>query len=247
MGSGTVDTAHGKLPVPAPATNEILKGIPVHIGGTDFESTTPTGAAIIATLADDYIDKGHFIMKKTGYGVGHKKSTAPNLLRVHICESIPEEKPGNEDAFLVECNLDDMNPEWYDLVMEKLFKTGAQDVYLTSIFMKKNRPGIKITVLCRAETLSNVRHILLTETTTLGIRILPVQKNMLERKFKTLNTRYGKVRIKTAWLNGNIVQRKPEYEDCKLISLKENIPLRQVMNEIEQVLRENPDKEDSSI
>ena len=247
LGSGTVDTAHGKLPVPAPATNEILKGIPVHIGGTDFESTTPTGAAIIATLADDYIDKGHFIMKKTGYGVGHKKSTAPNLLRVHICESIPEEKPGNEDAFLVECNLDDMNPEWYDLVMEKLFKTGAQDVYLTSIFMKKNRPGIKITVLCRAETLSNVRHILLTETTTLGIRILPVQKNMLERKFKTLNTRYGKVRIKTAWLNGNIVQRKPEYEDCKLISLKENIPLRQVMNEIEQVLRENPDKEDSSI
>ena len=247
LGSGTVDTAHGKLPVPAPATNEILKGIPVHIGGTDFESTTPTGAAIIATLADDYIDKGHFIMKKTGYGVGHKKSTAPNLLRVHICESIPEEKPGNEDAFLVECNLDDMNPEWYDLVMEKLFKTGAQDVYLTSIFMKKNRPGIKITVLCRAETLSNVRHILLTETTTLGIRILPVQKNMLERKFKTLNTRYGKVRIKTAWLNGNIVQRKPEYEDCKLISLKENIPLRQVMNEIEQILRENPDKEDSSI
>ena len=247
LGSGTVDTAHGKLPVPAPATNEILRGIPVHIGGTDFESTTPTGAAIIATLVNDFVNEGHFIIKKTGYGVGHKKSTTPNLLRVHICEAAAEEKRGNEDAFLVECNLDDMNPEWYDLVMEKLFQAGAQDVYLTSIFMKKNRPGLKIAVLCQAETLSIVKHILLTETTTLGIRIIPVQKSTLERKSKTFHTRYGNVRIKTAWLNGNLVQRKPEYEDCKLISLKENIPLREVMNEIERALRDTQDNEESLI
>lgn len=240
LGGGMVKTAHGTLPVPAPATVEILKGIPVHRGGANFETTTPTGAAIIAAFATEFAIQGTFKILKTGYGIGHKQSDIPNFLRVHLCEEETGKDQKTEKAYILECNIDDMNPEWYDLVMEKLFNAGVQDVYLTHIIMKKNRPGVKLNVLCTGDMLEKVKYILLTETTTLGVRILPVEKSMLERRFTVLNTRFGEVRLKSAWLNGKMIRQKPEYDDCKKIAMENKLSLGQVMEEIESALKQKP-------
>lgn len=235
LGSGTVKSEHGIIPVPAPATLEILKNIPTHIGGAEFETTTPTGAAILATIVDEFTKSVNLTNQVTGYGVGHKISETPNLLRVFRGKI---QEPTNssfqkEDAWLIECNIDDMNPEWYELIMEKLFLAGAQDVFLTNIIMKKSRPGIKLSVLCAQTKLDELENILLTESTSLGLRVFPVQKTILERKAYILQTKFGKVRIKSTYLNGEIIRQKPEYDDCKRLSLEIGVTISQIMREIE--------------
>lgn len=234
VGGGFVKCSHGTLPVPAPATVEILKGIPVRMGTVDFEATTPTGAAIIAATVNEFTDKPFINIHKTGYGVGHKKANIPNLLRVYLGElmeesALPEKGYTNH---MIECNIDDMNPEYYEHVIEKLFEAGAADVFLTSILMKKSRPGIKINVLCRTRDLKVIKKTLLTETTSIGIRDYTVNKTSLERKFSDIDTKWGKVRIKSSWLSGAKIHSKPEYDDCKEIARKHNISLYEVMNEI---------------
>ncbi len=241
LGKGLVKSSHGIIPVPAPATAEILRNIPTHMGGAAFETTTPTGAAILATIVDEFTDELSIKTKQTGYGIGHKIAERPNILRVHLAETGTREKTGfkNEKAWLIECNIDDMNPEWYEFIVEKLFQAGAQDVYLSNIIMKKTRPGTKLSVLCDNEKLEVLKEIILRETTSIGLRFFPVEKSMLDRKELTISTIYGEVRIKVAYLNNEVIHQKPEYEDCKRIARKTGKPLKEITDYISFTLQQN--------
>jgi len=233
LGSGMVQCAHGLFPVPAPATSELLKGIPVKSGNVPFEATTPTGAAILAIFVDEFIEQHQFIIEKTGYGLGHKDSDIPNVLRVHLCLSEKSNfKTGQ--ASVIECNIDDMNPEVYEYLMEKLFREGADDVFITPIIMKKSRPAIMFSVLCETRLRDKFTEILLSETSSIGIRTHEVTKHMLDRQVIEMNSSFGKVKVKKSWCGNNIVKFKPEYEDCSRIAKQLNLPLIQVINSIQR-------------
>jgi uncharacterized protein (TIGR00299 family) protein len=239
LGGGMVKCDHGKLPVPAPATAEIIKNIPVKKGGVDFEATTPTGAAIIATLGTVFNSSVPIKIINTGYGVGHKDHPdVPNLLRVFLGETTEASDPGHE-ALVIECNIDDMNPEFFEHISEKLFKTGASDVFLTNIIMKKGRPGIVLNVICETELADAVKGILFTESTTLGIRSFPFRKDTLVRKFETLNTIYGPVSVKRSFYNGAEVSCKPEFDECRRIASEKGLPVKEVYNVIMAELKKS--------
>ena len=232
LGGGFVICDHGKLPVPAPATVEIIKGIPVKKGGVDFEATTPTGAAILATLGTNFNPDLAIKIEKTAYGVGQKEhQDVPNLLRVFLGETIVKQETGH-DALQIECNIDDMNPEFYDYISDKLFKAGASDVFLSNIMMKKCRPGILMNVICETELADTVKNIIFTESTSLGIRTFRFRKDTLVRKLETIQTIYGKVTVKRSYFDTKEVSCKPEYEDCKRIAAEKEIPLKEVYNVI---------------
>jgi hypothetical protein len=232
LGGGFVICDHGKLPVPAPATVEIIKGIPVKKGGVDFEATTPTGAAILATLGTNFNPDLAIKIEKTAYGVGQKEhQDVPNLLRVFLGETIVNQETGH-DALQIECNIDDMNPEFYDYISDKLFEAGASDVFLSNIMMKKCRPGILLNVICESELADTVKNIIFTESTSLGIRTFRFRKDTLVRKLETIQTIYGKVAVKRSYFDTKEVSCKPEYEDCKRIAAEKEIPLKKVYNVI---------------
>jgi len=236
LGSGFVKCDHGKLPVPAPATAEIIKGIPARKGGVDFEATTPTGAAILAALGTDFGAGLPLKIEKTAYGVGQKDNPdVPNLLRVFLGEAISKTESGH-NALHMECNIDDMNPEFYEYISEKLFDAGASDVYLSDIIMKKGRPGIVLNILCESESADTLKQIIFSESTTLGIRTFPFRKETLVRKFVTIDTIYGEVKIKRSYYNDKEVSCKPEYNDCKRIASEKGIPLKEVYNNIMALL-----------
>lgn len=246
LGGGFVKCAHGLFPVPAPATAEILKGVPVKLGAVQVETTTPTGAAILAATVDEFTDKKEFTIKKIAYGIGHRDTVIPNVLRVYLGEleeksaivQVAEEKSGKEyeEAYMLECNIDDMNPEAYDYVMEKLFALGAMDVFMTPIIMKKGRPAVKLSVLCDISLESRMIDVLLRETTTLGVRKYKVEKTMLKREFNKISTKYGEVTVKSSLLNGEKIKSKPEYEDCKRLAKENNISLNEIYSEINKQL-----------
>jgi uncharacterized protein (TIGR00299 family) protein len=238
LGGGFVICDHGKLPVPAPATAELIKGIPVKKGGVDFEATTPTGAAILATLGTNFNPDLTIKIEKTAYGVGHKEhQDVPNLLRVFLGETIVNQETGH-DALQIECNIDDMNPEFYDYISDRLFKAGASDVFFSNIIMKKGRPGILLNVICETELADTVKKIIFTESTSLGIRTFPFRKDTLIRKFETIQTIYGEVTVKRSYFNTKEVSCKPEYEECKHIASEKEIPVKEVYNNIMvQILR----------
>jgi uncharacterized protein (TIGR00299 family) protein len=232
LGGGMVKCDHGNLPVPAPATAEIIKNIPVKKGGVDFEATTPTGAAIIATIGTVFNSSVPVKIENTGYGVGHKDHPdVPNLLRVFLGETAEASDPGHE-ALVIECNIDDMNPEFFEYISEKLFKAGASDVFLANIIMKKGRPGIVLNVICESEVADVVKGIIFTESTTLGIRSFPFKKDTLIRKYESVNTIYGPVSVKISFYRGADVSYKPEFEECKRIALENGLPLKEVYNTI---------------
>jgi pyridinium-3,5-bisthiocarboxylic acid mononucleotide nickel chelatase len=232
LGSGFVKCDHGKLPVPAPATAEIIKNLPVKKGGVDFEATTPTGAAILAALGTDFSAEMPLKIEKTAYGVGQKDNRdIPNLLRVFLGETIADNTAGH-DAVQLECNIDDMNPEFFGYVSERLFKAGASDVFFTNIMMKKSRPGIILNVICETESADILKNIIFTETTSLGIRTFPFRKDTLVRKFETVQTIYGQVNIKRSFYKDSEVSCKPEYDDCKRIAEEKGVPLKEVYNNI---------------
>ena len=241
LGKGLVKSSHGIIPVPAPATAEILRNIPTHMGGAAFETTTPTGAAILATIVDEFTDELSIKTKQTGYGIGHKIAERPNILRVHLAETDTSKKTGfkDEKAWLIECNIDDMNPEWYEFIVERLFQAGAHDVYLSNIIMKKTRPGTKLSVLCDDAGLEVLKETILRETTSIGLRFFPVEKSMLDRKELTISTIYGEVGIKVAYLNNEIIHQKPEYEDCKRIARETGKPLKEITDHISFTLQQN--------
>ncbi|MBN2480962.1 MAG: nickel pincer cofactor biosynthesis protein LarC [Bacteroidales bacterium] len=245
LGGGFVQCAHGTYPVPAPATAEIIKNIPVRFGSVDYEATTPTGAAILSAIVNAYTDKKEFRVIKTGYGIGSKDGEIPNLLRVYLCEISDTPNAGTVQSSIIECNIDDMNPEYYDYIIDLLFAAGAKDVYITPVIMKKSRPAVKLSVLCDPESDQSINEVLFKETSTLGLRKFAVEKTMLERKVENINTRYGTVRIKSAFFQGQCIKSKPEYEDCIRIARENNIPIRQVYREAEQIIGNDDERSGS--
>lgn len=236
LGGGFVNCDHGKLPVPAPATSKIIKGIPVRTGGVDFEATTPTGAAILSALGTEFGSGPHVKIERTAYGVGHKDHPSiPNLLRVYLGETSETQVAGHK-ALLIESNIDDMNPEFYDHISDRLFKAGASDVYCSQIIMKKGRPGVVLNVICEQGLEDTVKEIIFTESTTLGIRTFEFRKDTLAREFGKLNTVYGEVTVKRSFYKGKEVSIKPEYEECRKIASERNIPVKEVYNNIMSLL-----------
>ncbi len=232
LGSGMVKCAHGLFPVPAPATIEVLKGIPVKSGNVPFEATTPTGAAILSVFTDEFVEKQNFTVEKVAYGIGHKDGDIPNVLRVLLCA--PDVNVyKTETVALIECNIDDMNPEIYNYLFEKFFNAGALDVFITPIFMKKSRPANILSVMCMKETSQQFVEVILKETPTLGVRIREVTRIILNREIIEVETILGKVKVKIAWSNNEFSKYKPEYDDCVRISKDKNIPLIKVMEIIQ--------------
>jgi pyridinium-3,5-bisthiocarboxylic acid mononucleotide nickel chelatase len=240
LGSGFVVCDHGKLPVPAPATAEIIQGIPVKKGGVDFEATTPTGAAIIAALGTDFGREATIKIERTAYGVGHKEHPlVPNLLRVFLGERTASSESGHS-ALHLECNIDDMNPEFFEFISDRLFAAGASDVFLSNIIMKKGRPAITLNVICEEETAEPVKNIIFTESTSLGIRTFRFRKDTLARKFEKISTVYGEMTIKRSFYNEKEVSCKPEFEDCRRIAAANGIPLKEVYNNVMSTLASKP-------
>ncbi|MCX7986350.1 MAG: nickel pincer cofactor biosynthesis protein LarC [Bacteroidales bacterium] len=234
LGSGTVRCAHGTYPVPAPATAELIKNIPVSMGRVPFEATTPTGAAIVATLVDSFQKYPSFTLEQTGYGAGSRDSEIPNVLRIFIGKQENSLAGYNhESALILECNIDDMNPELYENIVNRLFEVGAQDVFLTPILMKKMRPAQKITVLCLPSQRDLVLKVLFQETTTLGVREYDACKWMIDREILPIETSLGIVRVKKSFSEG-ISKFKPEYDDCVSIAKQRNMPLIEVMRIVQQ-------------
>ncbi len=237
LGGGFVKCRHGIFPVPAPATAEILKGIPVRTGAVPFETTTPTGAAILAATAQKFTDKMEFQPEKIGYGVGGRDTEIPNVLRVFLGEADVFESTDDverQEALLIECNIDDMIPEIYDSVMDELFEKGARDVFLTPIIMKKSRPAVKISIICEEADRRGIEEVLWLRTTTFGLRAYRISKAMLKRDFKTVKTKFGEVRLKTAYYQGKKIKAKPEYEDCKRLARENGVSLREILESLEE-------------
>ena len=237
VGSGSIEAAHGTLPVPVPAVLELLKGIPLVDSNIKTEIVTPTGAAIISTLCTDFGIKPKMTIEKTAYGAGSKDLPIANVLRVLIGESKRESKGLiSEEIYKLETNIDDMNPQLYEHVMEVLFDAGALDVFLAPIIMKKNRPGTLLSVLCHENELHKLVDIIIRETTSLGVRFQKMERLITSRRFDKVSTKWGDVRIKIAEINGQIVSKVPEYEDCLNISRKNNIPLKDIYTEINRIV-----------
>ncbi len=237
LGGGFVKCAHGTFPVPAPATAEIFKGIPVKTGAVNFETTTPTGAAILASLCSSFSDKNEFVPLKIAYGIGHKDFDIPNVLRVMLAEdSKVNETWETEKSILIECNIDDMSPEGFGYIMDRLFEAGADDVFFEPIMMKKNRPAQKLSVLAKNDRVDNLLYIIFTETSTLGIRVIDCEKKKLERKWESLETQWGPVTIKYGLMNGKAIKAKPEYDDCIKIAAEYKLSLQTVMDEINRMI-----------
>jgi len=241
VGGGFVKCAHGIMPVPAPATVEILKNIPINTGIVAFETTTPTGAAILATNVQEFTQKIDFAIKRIAYGIGHKDFEIPNVLRVYLGEQ--EKNEIIEEQYILETNIDDMNPEFYGYVEEKLFEKGALDVFKTSIFMKKGRPGVKLSVLVNEQSEKNILEVIFEETTSIGIRKYKVEKIMLKRDFSKLQTQYGEVTLKKSYYQGKLIKYKPEYEECRMIAKENNIAMEKVYKEVYKKAGDLDDKQ----
>ncbi len=250
IGGGSVKTEHGILPVPAPATAEILRAqntehrTQVYSDGTDFELTTPTGAAILRELSSNFGNMPDMVVEKIGIGAGSKDfKDRPNVLRIFIGNPpIPPLEKGGKGGFekefpeqkvtVIETNIDDMNPQAYEYVMDRLFKGGALDVYLTQVIMKKSRPGIKLTVLCSNKAREDIVKIIFEETTTIGLRFYEADRRTLKREIKELGTALGRMRFKISKLGNKIIKVTPEYEDCKRLARKLNMPLIEVIKRV---------------
>jgi len=234
VGSGFVDCQHGRLPVPAPATIEILKDVPLY--GTDVvaELVTPTGAAIIACLAESFGPLPPVHIKKIGYGAGQRELTdRPNLLRILLGTAADTtDNLQTEHISILETCIDDMNPEFFGFLMERLYADGALDVYWIPVHMKKNRPGTLVQVLCREDRKDALIQRLLSETTSLGVRYYQAARRMLAREQVTVRTSFGEVRMKRVTDPGGGRRLVPEYDVCREIALRRNIPLRSVYETI---------------
>lgn len=226
---GFIESAHGKFPLPAPATAELLKGLPTYGVDMEGELVTPTGAAIVTTLASAFGPMPAFRLESVGYGAGKFDYDFPNALRVMTGES--EESQSVEPMVLLETNIDDMNPQFFDAAMERLFDAGARDVYLTPIQMKKNRPATLLSVLCDRDLIDTMMSIIFAETSTLGVRIQEVRRACLEREWKTVETKFGPIRVKIGSLRGELVNAAPEYEDCRAAAASHGVPVKAVYDE----------------
>ena len=226
VGRGVVKTSHGDLPVPAPATLELLKGVPIYSTEVEAELTTPTGAALLKSLSAGFGALPDMIVEKVGYGAGEKELSSPNLLRLLIGEA--KTFPQEDWVTVLETNIDDMNPQFYEYIISSLFRKGALDVFLTPTQMKKNRPGILLTVICSEDKEDELIKTIFLETTTLGIRISRKRRRKLKRKIKIFKTSVGEVKVKLGIWDERVVSISPEYDDCKKIAKEKNLPLKKV-------------------
>lgn len=240
LGKGFVQCAHGILPLPAPATLELLKNIPTYSGGMESEMVTPTGAAIISTLTKDFGERPLMKIEKIGYGAGEREFSIPNLLRVSIGEKILSDRDlmdgyVHDEALLIETNIDDMNPEFYDYIMDKLFSQGALDVFLTPIQMKKNRPAHMFSIIVYEQNLKEILKVLFSESTTLGVRIKEVKRLKLTQQNFIAETKYGKIKVKVGIFKEDIKTIAPEYQDCQKIAQQYQVPLKEIYEEAKKV------------
>ena len=227
---GRVKTLHGDLPVPAPATMELLCGVPTYPLDIEVELVTPTGAALLKALANEFGMPPPFTPRKVGYGAGKRDLPFPNVLRVIVGDMPDNVALERERLVVVETNLDDMTGEMAGFAMERLLTAGVRDVWVVPAQMKKNRPAIVLSVLCDHEKLPTVLQILLRETTTLGVRVQEVERLCLPREIWEVTTPYGTVKVKVAKLGNEIVNIAPEYEDCRRLALERGVPLKEVMS-----------------
>jgi uncharacterized protein (TIGR00299 family) protein len=234
VGGGSVKCAHGTFPVPAPATVELLKNAPVYSSGIEAELVTPTGAAIAKTLATRFGAFPEMKIEKSAYGAGSRDFPGhPNVLRIVIGEAVPvlTGKTRSETISVMEANLDDLNPQVFGYVMDRLLEEGALDVFGMPVQMKKNRPGTLLTVLCKPEDAEKLIQLIFSETTTLGVRRREESRQTLARRWESVRTEWGEVRIKIASMNGTVTNYAPEYEDCRRIAAEHHVPLKTVMQE----------------
>jgi uncharacterized protein (TIGR00299 family) protein len=232
VGAGQVKTAHGLLPVPAPATAELLCGAPTYSSGVQCELVTPTGAAIATTLATRYAEIPKMTLRAIGYGAGSADlKEKANVMRLLIGESEISEPGEHWDApiSVIETNLDDMSPQIYGYFVDRALAAGALDVFSTSVLMKKNRPGQLVTLLCEHANLSRLMDLIFRETTTIGLRTYEVRRKTLDRELIPIATSFGEVRVKVSRMNGSVLNATPEYEDCQRIAAARGIPLKEVI------------------
>lgn len=229
VGQGTLECRHGVYPAPAPAALELLRDIPIYADALRGELTTPTGAALLATLVDWFGERPLMKLRAVGYGAGTRDLPhAANVLRVSVGETCGG-AGADEPLTVIEAAIDDMNPQLYGHLLERLLAAGALDTYLTPVQMKKGRPGVQITVLSAGENARDLGRLILAETTTLGIRYRPERRWILERHFETVATPFGQVRIKIGLLDGEAVNFAPEYEDCRRLAVETGKPLKEIM------------------
>ncbi|MGQ9455560.1 MAG: nickel pincer cofactor biosynthesis protein LarC [Armatimonadota bacterium] len=247
---GSVETRHGVLPLPAPATLELLKDAPWRELGIEGEIVTPTGAAILAVLAKSYGSMPAMKVTSVGWGAGKRDLEIPNVLRLIIGEEVGEDRPAHivrdngssvcsesdpcsgqvETIAILETNIDDMSPQLYDMLFERLFNEGALDVFLTPIQMKKTRPAVLVSIMCEPQLVDHLSNVLFEETSTLGVRIDYKQRVCLPREFVTVNTRFGPIRVKVARKNGQLVNVQPEYDECRIVAEAHGVPVKLVQS-----------------
>jgi pyridinium-3,5-bisthiocarboxylic acid mononucleotide nickel chelatase len=235
VGTGFVRAAHGLLPVPAPATAALLAGVNAPMlntlpGGASVEAEllTPTGAALLTTLAE--FRTPNFAPSAIGYGFGRRELAWPNALRLWLGDLTDAESGQNGDL-LLETNLDDLNPQFYELLVERLFTEGAHDAWLTPIQMKKGRPATMVSVLCPAARRRAIEDVLIENSTTLGVRFFPVERTKAARRTETVTTRWGEIRLKLRGWHGRVLSVAPEYDDCLTVARRHDVPIREVWNE----------------
>lgn len=230
VGCGEVRCSHGILPVPAPATSFLLRGWRVKNFNIDSELTTPTGAALITTLCKFADEMPSMQLESVGVGAGEREiQERPNILRVFVGESVSVAQE-DEEVWVVQTNIDDMSPQLYGNISERLFEFGALDVFFTPVQMKKQRPGILITVIARAAELAEVERVLFTESTTFGLRRYRTLRAVLAREVRQVYTPYGRVRVKLGRLRGAVITVSPEYSDCARLARKAEVPLKLVLS-----------------
>jgi uncharacterized protein (TIGR00299 family) protein len=235
VGGGRVEAAHGSLPVPSPATAELLKNIPIYSSGVEAELVTPTGAALVSTLASAFGPLPAMKVETIGYGAGEQDFTGhPNIARLFIGERIEAVTgtpglPGDEVVSVIEANVDDLSPQLYGYFLEQALAAGALDVTCSSTQMKKNRPGLTISILCETAKSEALSQLLFEQTTTIGVRIYEARRKVLAREQVTVETSYGAVQVKVARREGTVVNAAPEFDDCQRLAMEKSVPLKQVM------------------
>lgn len=233
LGSGSAETEHGTLPVPAPATAELLKDIPVYSTGIPYELTTPTGAAIITAITDRFMPFPPFKTEKIGNGAGSVDIKGqPNILRLFIGKEEP--RYFSDEVLVIETNIDDMNPQVYEYLIEKLLEKGALDAYITPVIMKKMRPANLLSVLVGRKRMDEIIDLIFKETTTFGLRFFSASRYKLSKEIKKVSTRYGNIRVKIGSKGDDIITVTPEYEDCKAVARHKGVPLKSVLDEVKK-------------
>ncbi len=236
VGGGFVKCAHGVMPVPAPATAEILKDVPTKSGLVEFETTTPTGAGILKASVSKYTDNLEIAIEKIGYGLGTRDLEVPNILRAYIGTARENAMTRKERQFILETNIDDMNSELFNFTEKLLFENGALDVYKTPIIMKKGRPAVKLSVLFDGLNRAQIQDVIFKNTTVAGVREYAVDKYMLEREFSYVATKFGKVKVKNLFYNGEFLRCKPEYDDCEKIAYENAVSINDVYDLVREAL-----------